>query len=201
MLGLRKNASRGSVVRGVRLTTCSPASVTRRNARSLRSEGTAFGFIASHTVQAFFNPDPLKTTLLAFLLLAFSGCEQRRPVELHEFPTGFSGWAIVVWGRSNYPALPTVGDKRVLRFPADGIIITSTQRQFGWASDKFFFVDGAGQRSGPARVPFGATGSVDRGGYTMQFTTHFVGTAADVKAASNSESTVNEAFNRLYSNP
>src|SRR3954454_21691443 len=121
---------------------------------------------------------------LIFLCLALAGCEQRRSVEVREFPQGYRGWAIIVWGVPGYPELPKDHDKTIERFPTNGIIITSSKQQFGWAHDDSYFVDGAGHRL-PSRpnTPFETVSGIEQGGRKMDYSKVFVGTKAELEAA------------------
>jgi hypothetical protein len=60
------------------------------------------------------------------LLLQRNAAFAGEPTQTLEFPVGFRGWAVVVWGQSGRRPLPSKDGDLVLRFPADGIIITST---------------------------------------------------------------------------
>jgi hypothetical protein len=143
----------------------------------------------------------VRTMMVAVgFIVALTACEKRRPAEVREFPNGFRGWAVVVWSEPGHPALPTEGRKLLLRFPPDGVLITSTHQQFGWASDDFYFRDHAGRRSGPVpNAPGSASdGSIMRRGRTMHYSTYFIGTESEFQAAAHREVKLNEVFNRLH---
>jgi hypothetical protein len=62
---------------------------------------------------------------LFFLQQPIAFCEPP-PTQTLEFPDGFRGWAVIVWGQRGYPSLVSKGRDLHIRFPADGILITST---------------------------------------------------------------------------
>jgi len=139
---------------------------------------------------------------LIFLCLALAGCEQRRPTEVREFPQGYRGWAIIVWGVPGHPELPKDHDKIIERFSTNGMIITSSTQQFGWAHDESYFVDAAGHRL-PLRpnAPFETVSGIEQDGRKMDYSMVFVGTKAELQAAHIHPPQAEELFNRLYPAP
>ena len=85
--------------------------------------------------------------LMYFLVLCLliSGCIKSRPPEVFEFPKNFHGWAVIVYGITNYPQIPMDGGKLIERFPTNGIIITSSVNYDGVATDESYFYDTNGQ--------------------------------------------------------
>src|SRR6185369_14770864 len=141
----------------------------------------------------------MKPAHLILLSLMLVGCEQRRAAEVSEFPDGFHGWAVIVWGVPGYPQLPTEDGKLIERFSADGILITSSKQQFGFAHDEAYFVDASGHRL-PSRptIAGAAVGGIQRGGRSMNFFQQFVGTKAELDAAPGDPPQVETLFSRLY---
>jgi len=76
-----------------------------------------------------------------------------------------------VFGQSGFPPLPIEDGFRVHHYPDDGILITSTIQEFGWASDETLDVlkDGTFRRISSGNVAdrrehFEASGSQEGGG-------------------------------------
>jgi hypothetical protein len=126
----------------------------------------------------------MRFVFAACLSLMLVGCWQRRPAEVREFQAGFHGWAVIVWGISGYPPLPIEDGKIIERFPADGVIITSSQQQFGWAGDEAYFIDSSGkQLSLPPRIVVGHVGSIQQRSRRMNYSELFVGSEAELQAS------------------
>jgi Family of unknown function (DUF6843) len=144
----------------------------------------------------------MRLAFATFLCLALVGCEQRRAAEVREFPAGFHGWAVIVWGVPGYPPLPTDHGKLIERFSEDGVIITSSKQQFGWANDEAYFVDATGHRlpSLPG-TPFGAVGHIQQDGRSMDYFQQFVGTDAELHAAPIDAPQIQKLFSKLYPAP
>lgn len=144
----------------------------------------------------------MKLMLYIMLGLMLIGCEQRRQIEVCEFPAGFRGWTIIVWGVNGYPPLPTVEGKVIERFPADGIIITSSKQQFGWAKDEAYFVDAMGHRlQSRPNVSVGSVGEIRESERSMHYSQQFIGTEAELRASPGDAAQVETLFSRLYSPP
>jgi len=144
----------------------------------------------------------MRLAFVAFLCLALVGCGQRRAVEVSEFPAGFHGWAVIVWSVPEYPAIPTDHGKLIERFSLDGVIITSSKQQFGWAKDEAYFIDAAGHRlPSLPRVPFGAVGQIQQSGHTMHYFQEFVGTDAELRAAPVDAPQLKKLFSKIYPAP
>jgi hypothetical protein len=121
----------------------------------------------------------MKAMYFVFAGLLLVGCEQRRAPEVREFPDGFHGWAVIVWNVPNYPQIPIEHGKLIERFFTNGVIITSSKQQFGWALDEAYFVDATGPRlTVLPNTPFGAVGHVQQGARNMDYFQQFVGTEA-----------------------
>jgi hypothetical protein len=143
----------------------------------------------------------VRNALPTLLLISIVGCEQKRQPERHEFPTGIASCAVVVWGEPGHPELPIEDGKRVLRFPEDGILVTSTKQDFGWALDESFFVDEAGHPTGRAQVECGTTGVRSSHGITMSYTTYSIASGVPRTSSTPCDTKVEEAFRRLHPTP
>jgi hypothetical protein len=102
-----------------------------------------------------------RTIAIASVCLLLSGCPGFKAAEVRRFPQGFRGYAIIVWGVPNYPPLPIQGGKMIEEFPSDGIIITSTQQQFGMSWNENCIV-GEGGRSERANILSEGAGDAGR---------------------------------------
>jgi hypothetical protein len=144
----------------------------------------------------------MKPAHLIFLCLMLAGCGQHRNAEVREFPDGFHGWAVIVWSVSGYPQLPTDHGKLIEQFPTDGVIITSSKQQLGWAHDEAYFVDATGHRlPSLPNTPFGAVGNIQQDGRSMDYFQQFVGTEAELKAAPIDAPQIQKLFSKLYPAP
>jgi hypothetical protein len=92
---------------------------------------------------------------LWILAVTFTSC-LRVPTQTLEFPVGFKGCAIIAWSQPGYPPLQSNKDNLLLRFPADGILITSTPAPtVGAFKERVFYIDSSGVRihtNAPPRV-------------------------------------------------
>jgi hypothetical protein len=141
----------------------------------------------------------MKVMYFVFACLLLAGCEQRRAPEVREFPDGFHGWAVIVWNVPNYSQIPIEHGKLIERFFTNGVIVTSSKQQFGWAHDEAYFVDGAGHRlTVLPNTPFGAVGHIQQGARNMDYFQQFVGTEAEHKAAPIEAPQIQTLFNKLY---
>jgi len=68
----------------------------------------------------------------------------RHPVK-YLIPDGYIGWVVVSYNEPTAPPLPIVKGEIVCKFPANGILRTSSLLEGGWAKDEFFyyFTDGS----------------------------------------------------------
>ena len=77
-------------------------------------------------------------------IISLSACEKRRTPVRHLIPSGFEGIAITVYSQKGFPDLPAENGYIVCRYPSDGILITSSPMEFGWAADQTFDVHSDG---------------------------------------------------------
>lgn len=118
--------------------------------------------------------------LAASVALSVCGaCEKTRKPVRYELQEGFTGWAIVVYGRSGYPKLPLVDGHYIVRLGGDGALVTSTSMQTGWAHDRFFYVRGPAEN--PREIPDSAIHAASTGiyrgpsGMPMDYMTFYIG--------------------------
>ena len=87
--------------------------------------------------------------------IAIAGCGKRRTPAKYLVPFGYEGVVITVYEQEGFPALPTIDGLSIHRFPADGILITSSKQEFSWASDKIVdALDGGSNRA----IPYSLSG-------------------------------------------
>ncbi len=80
---------------------------------------------------------------LLFLLLGAtsltSDCEKQRRPNRYLIPDGYVGWVKVYFNLKDEPALPIEDGHYLYKFPASGVIKTSSAPEFGEASDEHFY--------------------------------------------------------------
>ena len=79
--------------------------------------------------------------------IALSACEKRRTPVRHLIPAAYEGVLITVYSQTGFPELPIEDSYIVCRYPLDGILITSSQMEYGWAADQTFDVQSDGSWS------------------------------------------------------
>ena len=106
-----------------------------------------------------------------FALICLTGCEKKRTPARYLIPADYEGVVITVFGQPGFPTLPTKDGFRVHDYPDDGVLITSSAQEFGWASDETLDVlkDGTFRRISSGNVVdrrehFSASGSQEGGG-------------------------------------
>ncbi len=73
--------------------------------------------------------------------------QQKRDPSLFLLPDGYEGVVTVNFGQKGYPPLEHEGNYIVFPIPKDGVLNTSTpEPEYGWALDKYVYVDEQGQR-------------------------------------------------------
>jgi hypothetical protein len=77
--------------------------------------------------------------VLAFVCLVV-GCEKKRTACVYEIPEGFTGWVSIEFGASNCPPLSKRDGKLIVPIGCDGRCCTSSELEYGWAKDTYFFV-------------------------------------------------------------
>lgn len=78
-----------------------------------------------------------------FLLDAASGsiaCQQQRHPGRYLIPNGYVGWVKILFKVQDAPPLPIEDGCYVFKIPADGRLQTSSDIEFGVASDEYYYV-------------------------------------------------------------
>jgi hypothetical protein len=123
---------------------------------------------------------------ISFLCVVLVGCAQRHRSEVYEFPDGYHGWAVVVWGVPDSPVCLTNQNAIIVRFPTNGMFATSTHLDYEAVRDGAYFLDSSGQRL-PSHPDIGFAGNGfmadDKTGRGMDYTRIFVGTKAEYLAS------------------
>lgn len=123
-------------------------------------------------------------TLIAWLAFPHLRENTRRP-ERHLAPAGFEGVLLTVYDEPGYPSLPVQEGFYIHRYPADGILITSSTQEFGSAKDEFldFLPDGTyapfqSSLKGPLFEATGSYGSSMDGPAKIEYAAKLAGTKA-----------------------
>ena len=83
-------------------------------------------------------------------VLTLVACEKKRTPERHLISSDYEGVVITIFDPPGFPPLPAKDGFRIHEYPADGIIITSSSQEFGWASDEMLDVlEGGTHRPSP----------------------------------------------------
>lgn len=77
-------------------------------------------------------------------IISLSACEKRRTPVRHLIPAGYEGVVITIYSQEGFPDLPVENGYLVCRYPSDGILITSSPIESGWAADQTFDVHSDG---------------------------------------------------------
>ena len=101
-------------------------------------------------------------------------------------PENYTGWVRVEFGVSGAKALPIQSGQAVAKFPASGILTTSSPAQYGWAKDFYFYYSDAGLRplpsSGAGRMIWGKINAEEAGASGKRdYEEFFVGTERQFK--------------------
>jgi hypothetical protein len=62
----------------------------------------------------------------------------RHPVRFF-IPDGYVGWVEIKYGETSSPVLPIENGAIICRFPASGLLQTSSRPEEGWAKDEYFY--------------------------------------------------------------
>ena len=82
---------------------------------------------------------------VTFLFLRLSSMHSRIPIE-YLIPRNYVGWIRIEYGLNDYPALPHKDGHVVAGIPSTGILRTSSKPEYGWAVDKYYYLDQTGKR-------------------------------------------------------
>lgn len=101
---------------------------------------------------------------------------QREP-SLYLIPSGYTGFVTIHFGKKGSPELTHEGKYVLYPIPNDGVLNTSsTEPQYGAASDKYYYVDEKGNRKEIEQgslIHGGGIGTAKSGPPTLRF---FIGT-------------------------
>ncbi len=114
----------------------------------------------------------LLVLLLSIASLA-SGCGKQRRPSRHLIPDGYVGWVKVYYNVKDAPALPIEDGYFLLKFPASGILKTSSAPEYGEASDEYYYYSDDTRR--PLKTSFYGEGGMIWGGYDGSFGTASMG--------------------------
>ena len=132
------------------------------------------------------------SALFQFFLVALTGCGHRRTPSVYEIPERFRGWVLIQFKQPGCKPLIKVQGKFVFRISPDGKLCTSSEPEFGWASDEYYFVS-ADQRTAIPVTTWGRGGLIWNqtngecsltGRPVATFANFYVGTEQDAKNAS-----------------
>jgi hypothetical protein len=87
------------------------------------------------------------------ILLSHVSCQDtsRRP-ERHLIPEGYVGWLRIDFGIKDAPPIPVEDGYHLFKFSSSGRLQTSTENEYGWAKDEFYYY------SDSTRIRLAATG-------------------------------------------
>ena len=80
------------------------------------------------------------------LLIGCSGVYPKRTPYRYLIPNGYVGWVEVIFGVVDEPELPVVEGFRIVKFPKEGVLKTSSSLEDGWAKDEYYYYDGKTKR-------------------------------------------------------
>lgn len=115
-------------------------------------------------------------------MLALAGCSKARTASVYEIPEGFTGWVLIEFGNKNCPPLERKDGKHIIVIGSDGHFCTSSQLEYGWAKDTYFYVGKSRTEiqstmsGGSGLIWGGSTGGVQTGSVEKTYTRFFVGT-------------------------
>ena len=110
--------------------------------------------------------------MVVFISIALAGCDTRRPNSFL-IPDGYVGWVQVSFGVEGSPPLPIEDGTRIIDFPQDGKLLTSSQMDFG----DFFVLDHYIYKpSGDSLDIWGEGGEIWASSHSSSHLRFFVGT-------------------------
>ncbi len=89
--------------------------------------------------------------LCLFLLLCIASIsatcqEQRRRPSRYLIPEGYVGWVRIDFNIIDAPPLPIEDGYYLFKIPPSGLLQTSSDIEYGWASDEFYYYSGESRR-------------------------------------------------------
>jgi hypothetical protein len=126
--------------------------------------------------------------LLLCTALVANGCGQERRPNRYLIPEGYVGWVKVYFNVKDAPELSIEDGRYLLKFPLSGILKTSSDIEFGWAEDEYFYY--AGDERHSLKITGWGEGGMVWGGYNSSslnvvdgnFSTEALGGKKDVYA-------------------
>jgi len=111
----------------------------------------------------------MKSSFYALILVLFAaGCQDASKEQKYILPKGFTGTAITVYEQDGFPSLPIENGIVIHRYPADGILVTSSSDQYGsWHRQKIEFEDTT-EPNRPTELK-SSSGSIEREGVRMLY--------------------------------
>ena len=142
--------------------------------------------------------------IILFIVIGISSCEERRTPESHIIPAGYNGVVITIYDQAGYPELPLKDGFLVLKYPKDGILITSSKQEFGWASDEILESSENGipipitlGTPGDRRKRSAGTGSWSNGDIELEYAYKGIGTESNDLGSSGVDRKIEEALQKL----
>jgi hypothetical protein len=94
----------------------------------------------------------LRALFLTFLLVlggfaVITACQekQRRPSR-YLIPEGYVGWVRINFRVKDAPPIPIEDGRYLFKFPPSGLIETSSDIEYGWSKDEYFYYSGDARR-------------------------------------------------------
>ena|SRR6267378_19195 len=97
----------------------------------------------------------MKSKLFLVLAIIFcftlsASCEKQRRPSRYLITDGYIGWVKVYFKVKDSPALPIENGFYLFKFPASGVLTTSSEMEYGWAQDQYFYYSGETRRQLPS---------------------------------------------------
>jgi hypothetical protein len=90
------------------------------------------------------------TLAIAFCFTMSATCEKQRRSSRYLIPDGYIGWVKVYFKVKDAPALPIEDGFYLFKFPASGVLTTSSEMEYGWGHDEYFYYSGETRHKLPA---------------------------------------------------
>jgi len=87
--------------------------------------------------------------MLLFAAHQFTGCEQQRRPSRYLMPEGYVGRVRIEFKTKNAPPIPLEAGYYLFTIPANGLLQTSSDIEYGWAKDEYYYYDDHGRRQLP----------------------------------------------------
>src|SRR5438105_4542533 len=83
---------------------------------------------------------------ILFCFASSAACQKQRRPSRYLMPDGYVGWVKIYFKVPNAPALPIEDGYYLFKFPASGVLQTSSAMEDGWAQDQYFYFSGESRR-------------------------------------------------------